>query len=557
MSSTVVNTKTLIGSIEKIIAKSAEIGYSEELFKELKDDLKYVSDKMSLTEREALLFSLVMDESLDGGVRFSNLTTKLNCSSMQLLSFITELDSLEKRKLLKGDSRSKSEKENYLVPKNIILKVKNNETIEAKQNETMSEKEFFDEMSDIFYDIDNEREIIEAIELLMKEYAHLPFCAAVRDLGIPKLHYNEKLLFYTFCDEFVNENSEDLCERDYLNHFNKSNKRYMKKMLSENRCSLLTNKIIEGRNNDGIIDLNCLSLSKSVKENLFPNFYISTNDCKYKNLIPSTSFAKKDMFYSPIVEQDVNTLIQLLSKENFASIQSKLKERGFRQGFACLFYGSPGTGKTETVNQICRKTGRDVMVIDVSKIKSAWVGESEKNIKNAFDKYREYVERMETTPILLFNEADAVLGIRKEGAEKAVDKMENSIQNIILQEMEQLNGIMIATTNLTNNLDKAFERRFLYKIEFDRPNTEVKSKIWQSMMPNLSSDNAMALAKKYDFSGGEIENIIRKCEVESILYNTDITLEILEKLCNNEKIDRRQSSTSKIGFKATSKNSTF
>lgn len=323
----------------------------------------------------------------------------------------------------------------------------------------------------------------------------------------------------------------------------------MKKMLSENRCSLLTNKIIEGKNNDGIIDLNGLSLSKSVKENLFPNFYISTNDCNCKNLIPSTSFVEKEMFYSPVVEQDVNTLIQLLSKENFASIQGRLKERGFRQGFACLFYGSPGTGKTETVNQICRKTGRDVMIIDVSKIKSAWVGESEKNIKNAFDKYREYVERMETTPILLFNEADAVLGIRKEGAEKAVDKMENSIQNIILQEMEQLNGIMIATTNLTNNLDKAFERRFLYKIEFDRPNTEVKSKIWQSMMPNLSSDNAMTLAKKYDFSGGEIENIIRKCEVESILYNTDITLEILEKLCNNEKIDRRQSATTKIGFK--------
>ena len=191
MSCTIENTKTLIGSIEKIIAKSTEIGYSEELFKELKDDLKYVSDKINLTEREALLFSLVMDESLDGGVRFSDLSSKLNCSSMQLLSFITELDSLEKRKLLKGDSRRKSEKENYSIPKHIILKVKNNETIEAKQDETMSEKDFFDEMYDIFYDIDNEREIVESIDSLMKEYAHLPFCAAVRELGIPKLHYNE------------------------------------------------------------------------------------------------------------------------------------------------------------------------------------------------------------------------------------------------------------------------------------------------------------------------------------------------------------------------------
>ena len=66
-----------------------------------------------------------------------------------------------------------------------------------------------------------------------------------------------------------------------------------------------------------------------------------------------------------------------------------------------------------------------------------------------------------TAPILLFNEADAIFGIRQEGATRAVDKMENSIQNIILQEMEKLDGILIATTNLTTNLDKAFERRFL------------------------------------------------------------------------------------------------
>lgn len=70
-----------------------------------------------------------------------------------------------------------------------------------------------------------------------------------------------------------------------------------------------------------------------------------------------------------------------------------------------------------------------------------------------------------------------------EGATRAIDKMENSIQNIILEEMESLEGIMIATTNLTTNLDKAFERRFLYKIEFSRPDVEVRSQIWQVMLP--------------------------------------------------------------------------
>lgn len=80
------------------------------------------------------------------------------------------------------------------------------------------------------------------------------------------------------------------------------------------------------------------------------------------------------------------------------------------------------------------------MVVDVAQIKSCWVGESEKNIRKAFERYRAYVKEAERAPILLFNEADAVLGIRQEGASRAVEKMENSLQNIILQEMEQLDG---------------------------------------------------------------------------------------------------------------------
>lgn len=125
------------------------------------------------------------------------------------------------------------------------------------------------------------------------------------------------------------------------------------------------------------------------------------------------------------------------------------------------FYGTPGTGKTETVLQIARKTGRDLIQVNVSEVKSMWVGESEKNIKGIFDDYKQKVKQSVKAPILLFNEADAIIGKRQVGAERAVEKMENSIQNIILQEIEQLDGILIATTNLAENMDKAFERRFL------------------------------------------------------------------------------------------------
>lgn len=128
-----------------------------------------------------------------------------------------------------------------------------------------------------------------------------------------------------------------------------------------------------------------------------------------------------------------------------------------------------------------------------------WVGESEKNIKGIFDDYKQKVKQSVKAPILLFNEADAIIGKRQVGAERAVEKMENSIQNIILQEIEQLDGILIATTNLAENMDKAFERRFLYKVKFEKPDLACRSQIWQAMIPSLEDADASFLAARYDF----------------------------------------------------------
>ena len=198
--------------------------------------------------------------------------------------------------------------------------------------------------------------------------------------------------------------------------------------------------------------------------------------------------------------------------------------------------GGPGTGKTETVYQIARSCGRDLFIVDVSQVKSCWVGESEKNIKDVFDKYRQAVKAGGEVPILLFNEADAIFGIRAEGAERAVEKMENSIQNIILQEMEDLDGILIATTNLTTNLDKAFERRFLYKVRFDKPSIEARVSIWRSMIPELSEAEATQLAAEFEFSGGQIENVARKREVSSIIGLSEPSFEQVHEFCTEEGI---------------------
>ena len=187
------------------------------------------------------------------------------------------------------------------------------------------------------------------------------------------------------------------------------------------------------------------------------------------------------------------------------------------------------------------------MVVDVPQLKSMWVGQSEKNVKALFDRYREQVKKAKVTPILLFNEADAIIGKRMDGAVNAVDKMENSLQNIILQEMEALDGIMIATTNLQQNMDKAFERRFLYKIKFDKPTEEARASIWQSMIPELGELDVHTLASKYDFSGGQIENIARHFAIDTILHgNNEDVLPMLIRHCDSERLDEKE--VKRIGF---------
>jgi SpoVK/Ycf46/Vps4 family AAA+-type ATPase len=177
------------------------------------------------------------------------------------------------------------------------------------------------------------------------------------------------------------------------------------------------------------------------------------------------------------------------------------------------------------------------MMVDISETKSKWYGESEKKIKEIFDTYRSALENSDIAPILLFNEADAVIGKRKEinsTSNRAIEQTENTIQNIILQEMENLCGILIATTNLTQNMDSAFERRFLYKINFDKPCLDSRKGIWNSMLPDLAENDTVELAKEFELSGGQIENIARKLEVDSIIDGNGLSMNLLKKYCKDE-----------------------
>lgn len=186
------------------------------------------------------------------------------------------------------------------------------------------------------------------------------------------------------------------------------------------------------------------------------------------------------------------------------------------------------------------------MHVDISNTNSMWFGESEKIIKKVFADYGRLCERSKIKPILLFNEADAIFSKRKDVNHSNVAQTENAIQNIILEEMENLDGILIATTNLADNLDGAFERRFLFKVRYDKPTIEAKKSIWQDKLPLLNDEEALSLATRYDFSGGQIDNIVRKAMMEEIVKGQKTTIDGLETLCSEERIAHNH--VNKVGF---------
>ena len=179
------------------------------------------------------------------------------------------------------------------------------------------------------------------------------------------------------------------------------------------------------------------------------------------------------------------------------------------------------------------------------------VGESEKQVKAMFDTYRSLVRTSERAPILAVNEADAIFNKRITNVEQSVDQMNNAITDIILNEMENLNGILIATTNLVGNMmdkkDNAMERRFLFKVEFKAPGEDVRRSIWKSRLPHLSDEDAGALASEFKLSGGNIDNVARKSVVDYVLTGSQDDVETIRKYCGEESVSKKKE-VRRIGF---------
>lgn len=271
---------------------------------------------------------------------------------------------------------------------------------------------------------------------------------------------------------------------------------------------------------------------------------------KDRNLTYSEDIQEKTLYYPKEIEGEISKLYEYLEKDNLEAIQNRLVEKAMPKGVCIMLYGKPGTGKTETVYQLAKKTGRAIFHVDIGNTISQWVGGTVNNLKQVFEKYEQLCKQLksrgEEIPILLFNEADALFGKRIEPPRRGCEIDENHTQSFLLDSIEKQEGIIIATTNLAGNFDEAFERRFLFKIKFEQPNLEIKKKIWKNKVSWLRKDSVEEFASCYDFSGAEIENVVRKATMNEVLTGKRSSVKEIKDYCETEKIEKNN--RMRIGF---------
>ncbi len=206
-------------------------------------------------------------------------------------------------------------------------------------------------------------------------------------------------------------------------------------------------------------------------------------------------------------EDIIDRIIELLSTVQYEKVV--MDEWGFSRrfsygrGLSALFSGAPGTGKTMIAGLIAKELGLELFRVDLSRVVSKWVGETEKNLGLAFDEARH------ARAILLFDEADSLFGKRTE-VRSSNDRYANLETNYLLQRIEAFEGIVLLTTNRDTSIDEAFRRRLRFRIEFPTPELHEREQLWRSMIPETAPLGADVdfhrLAERFEMTGGYIKN---------------------------------------------------
>ena len=377
----------LLTAIEQIVEKAKDSKLSPEFYRKTSRYIKYVSDKLDLTKEQSVMLALFINSSDDSNIQIGDLSEEVNCSTIHIIRYMSDIDVLEKREFIRccRDFHSYRKSISYRVPFEVIEALKRDEKYTPRRCTGLTCQELFGELEEIF-DLRRNNEITyeamsQKINFLFTDNSQLHFVKTVDSTFPFEEDYDDKMLLVLFCHLCVNNGDDNIGFHDLDFLFDDKREWNRQKVrLSNGEHYLITEKFIEYNNDNGMVDRESFQVSQKFKDEALSEVVLPQNQSRSEKnsseFIHSDKIAEKQLFYGQRIQNQIDELGNLLNEDNYIKITSRMKKAGFRCGFTCLFYGAPGTGKTETVLQLARQTGRDILQVDVSKIKSCWVGES-------------------------------------------------------------------------------------------------------------------------------------------------------------------------------------
>jgi len=559
----------------------------QEVLDTVNEDVTTLGQILQISSQSVLLFVLFFDNSLHrGGMSLSDLGSRLGgvYNVSKWIPFLQEL--LESGLLIKTNGGYRNEN-HYLIPSQVMDLLIQGKPIKREITKNLTNQEFFTYLRRYLNQFESKRNVtvkdtMGKLVNLIENNSHLPISKFIQE---NELNRGETLFLLYTCfkhmedgepvsfqslirkvDRELDDNSIFVIETD--DDIDLSSLYYS---FRNNNHLLLTKNIIttfkkgEFKN----VDIYCLT-PEGIKL-FFKDVHVMVDsnkqdhDSPYYSIISPDSIGEEKLYYSERNRVELGKIERLLMGNNLQKSFERGKEYGLKEGIKIILRSEGfGTGKSSWVRQLGRKTGRNVLQVNLSSLKSSYFSESQKNVQELFDEYDKLMGHIiekggdrdgNRIPILFIDEVSSLFISRQnlnDSTNSSVNNTLHEISNIVLSRLDNFRGILICTSNSFSNsgyeLEEGLSRRFTVKLNIDSPDEEVRFQIIRDNLSMwLTEEECRKLSTDYSITGGQIK-VVKHRVVSDTILNNPVTLDIIREYFEIESQGWKTNSCSLIGF---------
>ena len=357
--------KTILQLMDFLSEQSNDSQLGDEFWADNQAVATDLATRLCITPLQAVLLSICLRQG-PRNVDFDDIARHLDISNIRALEYSDELNALIRARYLKFHDAK--DEDSFDIPQAVIRAFKNNEIPEQPKKTGLSLHELFDRLDDLFEDLDDNAiapgEMYHELKELFEANQQVGFVRELKGLQIE--HYDDWMVLVIVCHYLINKDDDRITFGQLADVFrHKSDFNEAKTALKEGNHYLMERGLIEHICEDGIANTSMIHLTAKARQILLSDFHLHSNEAPVAGLTKPESLLEKNLFYTDGNGVQVGELRSFLAPDRYKEIRERMKDSGYRSGFACLFYGDPGTGKTETVYQLARQTGRSILSVHV------------------------------------------------------------------------------------------------------------------------------------------------------------------------------------------------